>query len=162
MTTPTRRMLAALLAAGTVSLAAPGVAHAGVSCHRINATGAGQQTGSTTVATIRGGGLLNGTTVGDFPEATPTPTGALIAGTVTFTVNRATLAVAVTGRLDADPTRPPGSITFDVTSTENGMTGTGRLAGAYGTLRLAGAGAPDGSFTETVTGEICVDLSPRS
>lgn len=161
MTTPTRRMLAALLAAATLGLAAPAVAHAGVSCHRINATGAGQQTGpTTTVATIRGGGLLNGTTVGDFPEATPTPTGFLIAGTVTFTVNRATLAVAVEGRLDADPTRPPGSITFDVTST--GMTGTGRLAGAEGTLRLAGAGAPDGSFTETVTGEICVDLSPRS
>ena len=134
-----------------------------MSCHRINATGAGQQTGpTTTVATIRGGRLLNGTTVGDFPEATPTPTGALIAGTVTFTVNRATLAVAVTGRLDADPTRPPGSITFDVKSTENGMTGTGRLSGATGTLRLAGTGDPDGRFIETVAGEICVDLSPRA
>lgn len=56
-----------------------------------------------------------------------------------------------------EPTLRP---TFDVTST--GMTGTGRLAEADGELRPAGVGAADGSFTETVTGEIPVDLSPRS
>lgn len=163
MTTTTRRMLAALMTVGALSVAAPGVAHAGESCHRINATGTGQATSlTTTVATIRGGGLLHGTTVGDFPEATPTDSGLRIAGTVTFTVNRATLTVPVAGTLKPDTTGPEGSITFDVTSIPNSISGTGKLAGATGTLRLAGDGAPDGSFTETVTGEICVDLSPRS
>lgn len=160
MITPTRRMLAALLAVGALGLAAPGAAHAGVSCHRIDATGVGRQTGpTTTVATIRDAGLLTGTTAGEFAVVPVSGTEFLLTGTVTFTVNRATLAVDVAGTLVfTDP--PTAALTFDVTST--GMTGTGRLAGADGILWLAGAGAPDGRFTETVTGEICVDLSPRS
>lgn len=72
-------------------------------------------------------------------------------GTVTFsTANRATLAVDIAGTLTfSDP--PSAALTFDVEST--GMSGTGRLAGV---------GTPGGSFTETVVGEICVDLSPRA
>ncbi|MDN5860444.1 MAG: hypothetical protein L0H84_17700, partial [Pseudonocardia sp.] len=67
---------------GALSVAAPAAAHAGVSCHRINATGTGQQTGpTTTVATIRGGGLLHGTTAGEFTVTGTTGTGFLIAGT---------------------------------------------------------------------------------
>jgi hypothetical protein len=159
-TTTTRRMLAALMTVGALSLAAPGVAHADVECHEIDATGVGQQTGpTTTVATIRGGGLLTGTTAGVFTVTPVSETEFLLDGTVTFTVNRATLAVDVAGTLEfTDP--PSLELEFDVTST--GMSGTGRLAGATGELRLTGEGADDGSFTETVTGEICVDLSPRS
>ncbi|MBW0118982.1 hypothetical protein [Pseudonocardia abyssalis] len=161
MTTTARRILAALMTVGALSVAAPGIAHAGESCHTIDARGTGQQTGpTTTVATIRGGGLLTGRTVGDFPDAVPTDGGLLIAGTVTFTGGGATLAVDVEGTLTF--TDPPGSLTFDVTSTD--MAGTGRLAGVdsgVSHLRLAGVGAPDGSFTETVTGEICIGHPPR-
>lgn len=160
MTTTTRRMLAALLAVGALSVTAPGVAHADVECHTIDATGAGTETGpGTTTATIRGGGLLTGRTDGVFPFAQETENGLLIAGTVTFTVNQATLTVPVEGTLSFPA---PGRLEFDVISTPNGISGTGKLAGATGTLRLAGEGIPGGSFTETVTGEICVDLSPRS
>lgn len=163
MITTTRRMLAALLTVGALSVAAPGVAVADVECHDIDARGTGRQLSQTTTeATILGGGLLTGRTVGEFPVAEPSGEGFLIAGTVTFTVNRATLTVPVEGRLDPDPTGPLGSITFDVTSIPNSISGTGKLAGATGTLQLAGNGAPDGSFTETVTGKICVDLSRRS
>lgn len=159
MTRTTRRMLAALMTVGALGLAAPGIAHADEECHPIAATGVGRQTGPTTTeATIRGGGLLTGTTTGVFPVAQEIPGGLHIAGTVTFTVNRATLAVDVDGTL-LFPGPGSDTVTFDVTST--GMSGTGKLAGADGTLRLVGDQAADGSFTETVTGEICVDLSPR-
>lgn len=158
-TTTTRRMIAALMAVGALTVAAPGVAHAGESCHPINATGTGQATSpTTTVATIREGGLLTGTTTGAFAVTGVTPTGFLIAGTVAFTVNRATLDVAVAGNVD--PVGTGGALTFAVTST--GMSGTGRLAGTTGTLSFVGEGADDGSFTEDVTGRICVDLAPRS
>jgi hypothetical protein len=158
-TTTARRWLAALMTVGALGVAAPGVAHADVECHAIDATGTGRQTEPTsTVATIRGGGLLTGTTAGEFTVTPTSETEFLLAGTVTFTVTRATLAVDVAGTLVfTDP--PTSALTFDVTST--GMSGTGRLAGATGELRLAGDGAADGSFTETVTGEICVDLSPQ-
>lgn len=162
-TTRTRRLIAALLAAGALTLVAPGAAHADESCHTIDATGAGRQTGpTTTVATIQDGGLLTGTTAGEFAVTPISDTEFRLEGTVTFMVNRATLAVDVAGTLEfIDP--PSLALVFDVEST--GMSGTGKLAGVnsdLSTLRLAGDGAPDGSFTETVTGRICVDLSPRS
>lgn len=159
MTTTARRTIAALMAVGALTVVAPGVAHAGESCHEINATGTGQALSPTTTeATIRGGGLLHGTTTGDFSVTGSTETGFLIAGTVSFTVNRATLDVVVAGTVD--PVGTGGALTFALAST--GMSGTGKLAGATGTLTFAGAGADDGSFTEDVTGRICVDLSPRS
>lgn len=154
----TRRVLCVLTAVAALGVAAPAVAHGGESCHRVNAHGTGQAlSATTTVATIRGGGLLTGTTTGDFAVTGPTANGVAIAGHVVFTVNRATLDVTVAGELV--PVGTGGALTFEVTSTD--MTGTGKLAGADGELTFVGAGADDGSFTETVTGRICVDLSPQ-
>lgn len=152
-----RRVLTALLAAAALGVVAPGVAQADEECHVIDGRGTGQATSpTTTIATIRGAGLLTGTTTGEFTAA-PNGDGSLrLTGTVVFTVNRATVAVDVDGTLT--PTSPDGDLTFDVTST--GFTGTGKLEGITGELRLAGVGVPGGAFTETVTGTICVDLAP--
>ena len=80
-------------------------------------------------------------------------TGIVFAGDVTFTTNRATLTVDLDGTLDLTT----GAF---VASGDVGAS-TGKLAGATGTLTLAGVQNlfdPAGSFTETVSGEICVDL----
>jgi hypothetical protein len=136
------------------SLLLAGQAQAGVSCHKINAKGAGQDLGGgMTTARISGGGLLEGTTAGNFAITGISGTVASIAGTVTFTANQATLTVTVTG-------------TFDVASGAFSASGpvtasTGKLAGATGALTLAGVeNLADGSFVETVVGNICVDLEP--
>ena len=100
-------VLAVLLPLLTLLQAGP--AAAGVSCHQINATGAGQgaapQAGDPpglirTVAQIRGGGLLHGTTEAAFQVTGPTPTGIAFAGDITFTTNRGTLSVDLDGTLD--------------------------------------------------------------
>jgi hypothetical protein len=90
------------------------------------------------------------------PPECPVSPGVPIAGTVVFTVNKATLDVAVAGTLV--PVGTGGALTFAVKSTT--ISGSGKLAGAKGNLTLVGAGADDGSFVEDVTGRICVDLSP--
>ncbi|MCL4299106.1 MAG: hypothetical protein KJ077_25445 [Anaerolineae bacterium] len=129
-------------------------AQAAVSCHLINAKGVGQDLGGgRTVANIIGGGLLQGTTEGNFAITGVSGTVASIAGTVEFTTHNGTLTVTVTG-------------TFDVASGEFNASGpvtgaTGKLAGAMGVLTFAGVeDLSDGSFVEDVTGEICVDLAP--
>jgi hypothetical protein len=136
----------------SVLMASP--ARGQVSCHQINAKGAGQDLGGgATEAQIIGGGLLQGTTAGSFVITGFSGTVASIAGTVTFTTNRATLTVTVTG-------------TFDVATGEFSASGpvtgaTGKLTGATGSLSLEGIeDLSDGSFIEDVSGEICVDLEP--
>ena len=140
-----------------------GPATAVVSCHQINATGAGQgaapQAGDPpglirTVAQIRGGGLLQGTTEAAFQVTGSTPTGIAFAGAITFTTNRGTLSVDLDGTLDLTT----GG--FQASGDVSGA--TGKLDGATGTLTLAGVQNlldPAGSFTETVSGEVCVDLA---
>lgn len=137
-------------------------ATAGVSCHQINAKGVGQgappQAGDPpglirTVAQIRGGGLLQGTTEAAFQVAGITPTGIAFAGDITFTTNRATLTVDLDGTLDL--------ATGGFVASGDVRQATGKLDGATGTLTLAGVQDlldAAGSFTETVSGEICVDL----
>jgi hypothetical protein len=143
-----------LLAAGAVALLMANPAHAAVSCHKINAKGAGQDLGGgITQAQIIGGGLLHGTTQGAFVIAGGSPPEYSIAGTVTFTTGQGTLTVTVTG-------------TFDVVSgefkTEGPVTAsTGKLAGATGSLLLKGIeDLLTGKFVEDVSGSICVDLTP--
>jgi hypothetical protein len=144
-----------LAAVGLATLAFTATAPAGVSCHKIDAKGVGQDLGGgNTVANINGGGLLNGTTAGSFVLGAFTPPSTFaIAGTVTFTANNATLTVSVAG-------------SFDVASGAFAASGpviasTGKLAGATGALSLAGIeDLTTGAFTEDVTGNICVDLSP--
>ena len=157
-----RRVAVLALLLPLLMLVQAGPAAAGVSCHQINAKGAGQgappQAGDPpglirTVAHIRGGGLLQGTTEAAFQVTGFTPTGIAFAGDITFTTNRATLTVDLDG-------------TLDLATGEFGASGdvseaTGKLDGATGTLTLAGVQNlldPAGSFTETVSGEICVDL----
>jgi hypothetical protein len=148
-------VLVTVLAIATLGLAIP--AGAGESCHNINAWGVGEDLdGSNTVAQIRGGGLLQGTTAASF-----VPTGGvfpevLIAGQVTFTTNRATLTVDVTGTVDFGT----GAFTAEGPVSD----ATGKLEGATGYLVFEGVedltNFPNFPlpFTETVTGEICVDL----
>ena len=125
----------------------------GESCHRINAKGVGQDLGGGhTTARIIGGGLLQGTTGGTFTIGGAPPVFA-IQGSVVFTTNQATLAVGVSG-------------TFDVSTGAFSASGpvtaaTGKLEGATGSLTLSGVeDFATGQFTETVTGSICVNLSP--
>ena len=138
-------------------------ATAAVSCHQITSKGVGQgappQAGDPpglirTLAQIRGGGLLQGTTEAAFQVTSPTPTGIAFAGDITFTTNRATLTVELDGTLDL--------ATGDFQASGDVSEATGKLDGATGAITLTGVQNlldPAGSFTETVSGEICVDLA---
>ena len=148
----------ALLA--TALLALP--ANAGESCHKINASGAGVSLSGpndnpvVTASQTRGGGLLQGTASGEllvtsfetFPDLPFT-------GPLTFTTNRATVTFTVTGVVSIG-SEPDGSSAYWNDGTVTGS--TGKLAGATGHIAVVGVQAPDGSFTQTMTGEICVDL----
>lgn len=147
-------LAAAALIASLAGVFAAGPAAAAESCHKINAKGTGQATGpTTTVAQIMGGGLLQGTTAASFDTVVPIPTGVAFTGPIVFTTNRATLTVQLAGTVDV----PSG--VFHATGPVVGA--TGKLAGASGNLVFDGVqNLVDGSFTETVAGEICVDLAP--
>ena len=121
--------------------------------------GLGQDLGNgATQAQIIGGGLLHGTTVGQFAITAGAFPVFGIAGTVVETTQQATLSVSLTG-------------TFDV-ATGNFATGnfipsgpvsasTGKLSGATGTLTLDGVeDLITGQFAEDITGVVCVDLAP--
>jgi hypothetical protein len=150
-------MKRSLLILGTVAammvvLSPVQVAAAGVSCHTINATGVGQDLGGgNTTAQISDGGLLQGTTAGSFSVSGAPPIFG-IAGTVTFTTNKGTLTVGVAGTFNV--------LTGDFAASGPVTGATGKIAGAAGSLSFAGnENLLTGSFTETVTGSICVDLS---
>ena len=129
-------------------------AQAKESCHKINAKGVGQDLGGgVTEAQIIGGGLLHGTTEGNFTVTGVSGTVASFVGTVEFTTKHGTLTVTVEGTLDL----ATGEFSASGTVTD----ATGKLAGATGDLSLEGVeDFSDGSFVEEVTGEICVDLGP--
>ena len=130
-----------------------GQAQAAVSCHKINAKGVGQDLGGgMTEARIIGGGLLHGTTQGNFVIVGGAPPVFSISGTVTFTTRQATLTVALTGTFDVS--------TGAFVTTGPVMSATGKLTGATGTLTLDGIeNLTTGKFTEEVSGLICVDLA---
>ena len=87
-----------LLAAVSLAVVAPTAVDAAVSCHRIDASGVGQdQGGGNTVAQISDGGLLQGTTAAAFTITGLSGTLASFVGTITFTANRASLAAEVAG-----------------------------------------------------------------
>lgn len=132
----------------------PAAVRGGVSCHEIDATGVGQDLGGGhTVAQISNGGLLQGTTAAAFTITGVSGTVASFAGTITFTSNRATLTAQVAGSLDL--------ATGVFNATTSGISGTGKLAGATGSLAFSGVeDLGTGAFTEVVVGEICVDLAP--
>jgi hypothetical protein len=142
------------LALGVMAAAAPAQASASVSCHNINAKGFGQDLGGgMTTAQIVGGGLVHGTTAATFVITGFSGSVASFEGTIVFTVNRATLTAELAGTFDV--------ATGAFVATSSSIAGTGKLAGATGSLTLQGVeDLTDGSFTETVRGEICVDLAP--
>ena len=127
-------------------------AQAGVSCHKINAKGAGQDLGGgITTAQIIGGGLPQGTTQGNFSVAGAPPEFS-IAGTVMFTTKQATLTVTVVGTFNV--------ATGNFIATGPVTVATGKLAGATGTLTLEGVeDFASLKFVEDVSGVICVDLA---
>jgi hypothetical protein len=137
-----------------VAAAAPATARGAVSCHNINAKGIGQDHGGgQTTAQIIGGGLLQGTTQASFTITGLSGTVASFEGTIVFTVNNATLTVQLSGTLDV--------VTGEFNATSSSISGTGKLAGATGSLSFNGVeDLSTGSFTEDVTGEVCADLSP--
>lgn len=147
---------ALLVSVMTLVLLMVGSAQAGPSCHKIDATGVGQdQGGGITTAQISDGGLLQGTTAAAFTVVgfTP-PSTVLITGSVTFTTNRATLEVAGMGTLDVST----GSFTF---ASAAASTGIGKLEGATATLVFDGVeNLATGSFVETIEGVICVNAAP--
>ena len=137
-----------------VAGAAPARAHGAVSCHRINAKAVGQESGGGQVtAQVIGGGLLHGTYEASFKITGFSGTLASFQGPIVFTVAGGTLTAQVTGTFDVTTGQ------FEATSTS--ITGTGILAGATGNLTFSGVeNLATGSSTETITGVICVDLSP--
>lgn len=123
--------------------------------HKIQATGVGQDLGGgNTVAQISDGGLLQGTTAAQFEITDFSLFPVLpISGTVTFTSNKATLTVTVTGSFDVST--GAFSASGPVTSA------TGKLEGASGTLTFEGVeDLSNGTFVEDITGNICVNLRP--
>ena len=146
-----RSFLFALVATLLITI---GQAEAAVSCHKINAKGIGQDNFDlTTRANINGGGLLNGTT-----ESTLVPTGFAdpylsFGGTIVFRTGQATLTASIAGMLDVT------NGAFSAMATVTG--GTGKLAGATGTLSFDGVeDLTTGRFVEDVGGVVCADLSP--
>jgi hypothetical protein len=149
-----RRIVRLILFAMLGGLMMVNQTQAAVSCHKINAKGVGQDLGNgMTEAQIIGGGLLHGTTKGNFVVTGGSAPVFLIAGTVKFTTHQGTLTVSVTGTLNV--------ATGEFSASGPVTDATGQLAGATGELSLEGVeNLGDGSFVEDVTGEICVDLAP--
>ncbi|HET7033930.1 MAG TPA: hypothetical protein VFJ48_12445 [Casimicrobiaceae bacterium] len=133
---------------------AAGQANAGISCHKINAKGVGQDLGSgNTEAQIIGGGLLHGTTQAHFDITGGSFPVFAIDGTLHITTNQATVTVHLVGSFNV--------ATGAFLSTGPVIGATGKLAGATGTLSLDGVeDLASGKFTEDISGTICVNLAP--
>ena len=131
-----------------------GEARGKVSCHRINARGAGEDLGGgATRARIIGGGLLHGFTNAQFEFTGMSGTRVVFEGPVTFTTARGTLTITVEGTFD--PATGEFSASGPVTDA------SGKLEDATGTIYIDGVqDFSTGTFVEDVTGEICVDLAP--
>jgi hypothetical protein len=136
------------------ALASGGFAQAAESCHKINAKGIGQNNGDfTTDATIIGGGLLNGTTHASFTLTGFSPPIASFTGSIVVMTHTGSLTTSVNGTLDI--------VTGEFITAGGVIGGTGKLAGATGTLVFQGdQDVTTGQFTEQVTGVVCVDLAP--
>jgi hypothetical protein len=130
-------------------------------CRSASATGVGQgapaQAGdppnlTRTVATITGNSLLRGRTEAAFLITDPTPPELGFTGDLKFITRSGTLTVTLDGTLDVTTGRflASGPVTDS----------TGGLSGAVGTINFDGVqdlADPAGAFTETLSGEVCVD-----
>lgn len=142
-------ILGSLLVVGAAP-ATPAIASEEDECHRVNAVGVGQDLGGgNTTATISRAGFLNGTTAAHFDITGGAPPELTFAGTVVFTARNGTLSVGIAGTFNI------ATGAFDATGAVTG--GTGKFAGATGTLSFSGVeDFSTGSFTETITGQICL------
>jgi hypothetical protein len=131
-----------------------GQAQAAETCHTLHAKAVGQDLGGgKTTAQVIGGGLLHGTTVGNFAITGMSGSVASIEGTVTFTTKDGTLTVALMGTFD------PANGTFSAAGPINPAASTGRLASSTGTLTFDGVeDLKTGRFVETITGTICLPV----
>lgn len=119
-------------------------------CRDVKARGIGQDLGSgNTTATIKHGGVLNGTTAAHFDITGGTPPVLTFAGTIVFTTHHGTLTTSPTGTLNV------ATGVFNAIAPITG--GPGVFAGGTGTLTFAGVeDLTTGHFTETITGTICL------
>jgi hypothetical protein len=128
---------------GMLGATAPASA-ADAKCHSIHAQGEGESTSPlTTTARITGGGILNGSTAAVF-----TPTTAGFTGPITFHTNsKEIVVVTIDGTLTGAAFHAQGAVT----------SGTGKFQNSTGSLIFDGVIVNSaGDFTETVTGNICL------
>jgi hypothetical protein len=114
-----------------------------VECYRIDAKGNGTINGDgTTSARITGGGLLNGTTQGSFSAGSP------FTGEIVLTTNsKQTVRFAADGTFTGNAFDATGVVT----------SGTGNYQNATGgKLTFQGQITSPSTFTETVTGALCL------
>ncbi len=110
-----------------------GQASAGVSCHKINAREVGRDLGGGNFASdVKGGGLLHGTSAASL-ALSGGPAVFAVNGPLTFTTNKGTLTVDLSGTFVVS-----GS-TGTYASSGPVVAATGKLAGATGSLTVVGA-----------------------
>jgi hypothetical protein len=150
-----RQIQPLLLAVIATALVMSAPAWAGVTCHKINAKGDGQINFATNSSdgVIKGGGLLHGTTHGEFAFTGFDPDTGIgtFEGTFTITTKHGTLTLFV---FDGVFDMTTGEFTNDSVVID----GRGRFDDATGGLFFEGVVFPDGSYIDDITGEICLDL----
>jgi hypothetical protein len=157
--TKTMRPLTTLLrlsAIALITLVITGISWAPVKsgCHKINAKAVGNtvsmsETGVVTEADIIGGGLLNGSTRANLSFTGGSGDELFFGGTVVLTTKHGTVTYDVVSGTFNTTTL---AFSADLVATQ----GDGRFAGATGTLHLQGVNNPDGTFTEDISGVICL------
>ena len=143
-----------MLLLGALTIVGPQAAVAATldddACRPVHARGVGQDLGGgNTTAAITGAGILNGTTSAHFDITGGAPPVLTFEGTVQFTTKHGTLTVSISGTFNV--------ATEAFAATGPVTAGTGKFAGATGSLSFAGLeNLTTGSFTETVTGSLCL------
>jgi hypothetical protein len=136
---------------GSAQGAAP---HRHAICVPIHATGVGQDLGGgRTQATISSHGVVVGRTSASFTLGQVVGTAAPFTGPIVFSSALGTLTAQVADNFDV------ASGAFQAASTS--IAGTGLLRGVSGSVSLAGVeDFATLTFTETITGRLCVSLHP--
>ena len=148
-----RTYCATMVAVVAMGLFGAGPAQAEQGCHKINTrvVGTADFGTNTVVGEIVGGGLLHGTAEGSFTFTSIDPnTGiATYEGSYLITTKHGTLSLTLFD----------GVINLaTLTGTNDSVvtSGTGRFAGAEGGLFFEGGVEADGTFTDYLTGTICL------
>lgn len=145
----TRSMLMLALVVGLLATPVPAGAHA--SCRQITATGQGQDLGGgRTEARIRGDRWLHGSSTASFVIRQVVGSVASFDGVLLFDLRKGAIALSVVGTFDL--------ATGEFMASSTAVTGFGRFRGVEGMLVLSGVqDLASGAFTETITGELCVE-----